>query len=74
MQEGWTIDEVFVERGVSGSKPFGDREQGSALLARLQHGDVVVAAKLDRMFRSTLDASRRATASSATASPCSCWT
>ena len=54
MQEGWTIDEVFVERGVSGSKPFGDREQGSALLARLQHGDVVVAAKLDRMFRSSL--------------------
>src|SRR5262245_63504524 len=56
MQEGWMIDEVFVERGVSGSKPFGDREQGAALLARLQPGDLVVAAKLDRMFRSALDA------------------
>lgn len=56
MQEGWTLDEVFVERAVSGSRPFGDRQQGSALLARLQPGDVIVAAKLDRMFRSALDA------------------
>jgi putative DNA-invertase from lambdoid prophage Rac len=53
---GLTIDKVFVERGVSGSKPLGDRPQGSALLAGLQPGDVVITAKLDRMFRSALDA------------------
>jgi putative DNA-invertase from lambdoid prophage Rac len=56
MQEGWILSEIFVERAVSGARPFGDREQGSALLARLQPGDVIVAAKLDRMFRSALDA------------------
>jgi putative DNA-invertase from lambdoid prophage Rac len=56
MQENWMIDEVFVERGISDSKTFGDREQGAALLARLQRGDIVVAAKLDRTFRSALDA------------------
>src|SRR6202034_331735 len=53
---GLAIDKVFVERGVSGSKPLGDRPQGSALLAVLRPGDVVITAKLDRMFRSALDA------------------
>ena len=50
------VDKVFVERGVSGSKPLGDRPQGAALLAILQPGDVVITPKLDRMFRSALDA------------------
>ena len=74
MQEGWTIDEVFVERGVSGSKPFGDREQGSTLLARLQPGDVIVAAKLDRMFRSALDALQTCDRFQRDGVCCSCWT
>ena len=56
MQENWCADHIYVERAVSGARPFGDREQGAALLARLQPGDIVVAAKLDRMFRSALDA------------------
>jgi putative DNA-invertase from lambdoid prophage Rac len=50
------VDKVFVERGVSGSKPLGDRPQGAALLAVLKPGDVVITPKLDRMFRSALDA------------------
>jgi putative DNA-invertase from lambdoid prophage Rac len=54
--QGLTIDKVFVERGVSGSKPLADRPQGSALLATLKSGDVVITPKLDRMFRSALDA------------------
>ena len=54
--QGLTIDKVFVERGVSGSKPLGDRPQGAALLAALKPGDVVITPKLDRMFRSALDA------------------
>jgi putative DNA-invertase from lambdoid prophage Rac len=50
------VDLVFVERGVSGSKPLGDRPQGAALLAVLKPGDTVITPKLDRMFRSALDA------------------
>jgi DNA invertase Pin-like site-specific DNA recombinase len=46
---------VFVERGVSGSTHLNERPQGAALLAVLEPGDVVVTAKLDRMFRSALD-------------------
>jgi putative DNA-invertase from lambdoid prophage Rac len=53
---GLAIDKVFVERGVSGSKPLGDRPQGAALLAALMPGDTIITPKLDRMFRSALDA------------------
>jgi DNA invertase Pin-like site-specific DNA recombinase len=53
---GLTLDRVFVERGVSGSVPLADRTEGAALLAVVKPGDVVVTAKLDRMFRSALDA------------------
>lgn len=54
--QGLAIDRVFVERGVSGSKPLKDRPEGSALLAVLKPGDVIITAKLDRMFRSAIDA------------------
>jgi putative DNA-invertase from lambdoid prophage Rac len=53
---GLALDKVFVERGVSGSKPLSERPHGAALLAALKPGDVVIAAKLDRIFRSALDA------------------
>jgi putative DNA-invertase from lambdoid prophage Rac len=53
---GLAVAKVFVERGVSGSKPLGDRPEGAALLTALQPGDVVITPKLDRMFRSALDA------------------
>jgi DNA invertase Pin-like site-specific DNA recombinase len=56
MMHDLTIDRMFVERGVSGSKPLAERPEGTALLAALQPGDVVITAKLDRMFRSALDA------------------
>src|SRR5215213_4842972 len=60
--EGWAhmqgqpLDAVFVERGVSGSVPLADRPEGARLWAGLRRGDTVVAAKLDRLFRSALDA------------------
>ncbi len=54
--QGLGVDRVFVERGVSGSKPLDDRPQGAALLAVLKPGDTVITPKLDRMFRSALDA------------------
>jgi putative DNA-invertase from lambdoid prophage Rac len=56
MMHGLNDVHAFVERGVSGSVPLIDRPQGNALLAILKPGDVVVTAKLDRMFRSALDA------------------
>lgn len=54
--QGLKLDDVFIERGVSGSKPLRERKRGAALLETLEDGDVVVTAKLDRMFRSSLDA------------------
>jgi putative DNA-invertase from lambdoid prophage Rac len=56
MMQGMTLCEIFVERGVSGSKPLGERPEGARLLAILQPGDAVITPKLDRMFRSALDA------------------
>ena len=56
MMKGWQVAEFFVEAGVSGSVPLADRPEGQRLLAVLQPGDVVVAAKLDRAFRSAADA------------------
>jgi putative DNA-invertase from lambdoid prophage Rac len=56
MQHGMTVEKVFIERGVSGSKPLDERPEGSALIAELRPGDTVITPKLDRMFRSALDA------------------
>jgi putative DNA-invertase from lambdoid prophage Rac len=56
MMHALEVSQIFVEGGVSGSVPLGDRPQGKALLAALRAGDVVITAKLDRMFRSALDA------------------
>ncbi len=53
---GLTVDRMFIERGVSGSVPLAERAEGIALLAALKPGDVLITAKLDRMFRSALDA------------------
>lgn len=54
--QGLTVDAVFVENGISGSVPVAERPEGSKLWARLQRGDTVIAGKLDRLFRSALDA------------------
>jgi putative DNA-invertase from lambdoid prophage Rac len=56
LMHGLTIDSVAVEEGVSGSVPVEERPIGGQLFAKLQRGDIVVAAKLDRLFRSALDA------------------
>jgi DNA invertase Pin-like site-specific DNA recombinase len=53
---GVRVDHVFVERGVSGSKPLRDRPEGAKLLRTIKFGDWVITPKLDRMFRSSLDA------------------
>src|SRR5215210_5393799 len=53
---GLTLDQIVVEEGVSGSVPLNDRPAGGALLAKLKADDIMIAAKLDRCFRSALDA------------------
>lgn len=60
--QGWAmmhnreITDVFVEEGISGSVPVKERTQGASMFSKLQKGDTIVAVKLDRMFRSALDA------------------
>src|SRR3954449_13483815 len=56
MMQGLILDQVFVERGVSGSRPIGERPEGARMLAKVRPGDVIITPKLDRMFRSALDA------------------
>lgn len=46
----------YVDRAVSGSKPLGERPEGQRLLTAVRPGDIVIATKLDRVFRSALDA------------------
>jgi DNA invertase Pin-like site-specific DNA recombinase len=53
---GLTLRGVTVEEGVSGSIPVHERPRGGRLFAKLRKGDVVIAPKLDRLFRSALDA------------------
>ena len=55
MQRGWPIAETIIEPGISGGMPFAERPEGGKLWARLRKGNVLVAAKLDRMFRSASD-------------------
>jgi len=56
MMKGWTIAETFIEAGVSGSVPLADRPEGRRLLEVVGKGDIIITAKLDRMFRSAADA------------------
>ena len=53
---GLDLTDVIVEEGVSGSVPINQRAAGGALFAQIKAGDTVIASKLDRLFRSALDA------------------
>ena len=50
-----TIDEWFIEEGVSGSQRLSERPEGSRMLQALAPGDTVLATKLDRTFRDAED-------------------
>jgi putative DNA-invertase from lambdoid prophage Rac len=56
LMHGFTLDEIVIEEGVSGSIPIDQRPAGGAMLAKVKDGDIIIAAKLDRCFRSALDA------------------
>ena len=55
---GWTVTEVIVDAGVSGSVPLEQRPGGSQVieLVRRKKVSAVVAVKLDRIFRNAADA------------------
>lgn len=53
---GMAAVDFVVDDGVSGSIPVRERDSGGVMFEALKAGDVVIAAKLDRMFRSALDA------------------
>jgi DNA invertase Pin-like site-specific DNA recombinase len=53
---GASVVRMFTDAGVSGSVPLGERPAGGEMLGCLQPGDVIVAAKLNRLFRSAADA------------------
>ena len=57
-ENGWNLEWIYVDAGVSGSTPLGHRPEGAKLLATVRPGDVVIAARMDRCFRSALDALR----------------
>lgn len=59
---GWTVDDYFEDRAVSGGDALHTRPAGHDLLARLQPGDTLVVSKLDRLFRSAEDALQRTNA------------
>lgn len=47
---------IYEDAGVSGSLPLRLRPAGADLLEAVKPGDTVIAAKLDRLFRNSLDA------------------
>ena len=53
---GLDAPNLFVEEGVSGSKPLNERPAAKQLLAVLKPGDVIIAAKLDQDVSYALDA------------------
>lgn len=48
--------QIYYDAGVSAKTPLKDRPQGKKMLADAQPGDTVIAAKMDRIFRSARDA------------------
>lgn len=56
LYRGEELTAVYRDAAISGGTPLEDRPQGAALLAALKPGDVLIAAKLDRLFRDAADA------------------
>lgn len=56
LMKGYDAPTMFIDAGVSASIPLCDRPQGKAMIAALVKGDTIVTSRLDRLFRSPLDA------------------
>jgi len=55
-ENGWRLEQVFIDAGVSGATPLAKRPQGRLLFDALRSGDIVIASRTDRMFQSSVDA------------------
>jgi len=60
MYHGTKVTREYQDPGVSGTIPLEERKNGSKLNAKLEKGDTVIVAKLDRMFRTASDALKTA--------------
>lgn len=58
MYSEYTWGGHFIDPAVSGMVPFEERPGGKALLERLQPGDIIIAAKYDRLSRDLADFAR----------------
>ena len=47
---------LWIEPGVSGAVPLAKRKTGAQMVAALRSGDILIASKLDRVFRNLIDA------------------
>lgn len=50
------LTHLHSDEGISGSTRLGERKGGGALITSLKPGDTIIATKLDRLFRSSVDA------------------
>ncbi len=53
---GYELVTIFEDGGVSGGMPLKERPAGGELLSTITPGDVVIVAKMDRLFRNLQDA------------------
>lgn len=58
LPEGYTYGGWLYDNATSGSKPMFERDEGRKLWVLVQPGDKIVWAKLDRAFRSVVDAAQ----------------
>lgn len=58
LPEGYTYGGWLYDTATSGSKPMFERDEGRKLWVLVQPGDKIVWAKLDRAFRSVVDAAQ----------------
>ena len=56
LMRGDKVAEIFTDGGVSGAVALRERPAGKRLMETIQPGDVIIASKLDRLFRSASDA------------------
>jgi len=56
-EHNWVLTDFIVDHAAPWNAEFADRQEASALLARVREGDIVLVYALERMFSSCYDAS-----------------
>src|SRR6056300_959721 len=55
LARGWFISQSLIDRGCRWDKRLGERPHGSALLASMKEGDVLLCAQIQRLCSSTVE-------------------